>query len=222
MSASDNLNDVLFAGDEWEPLDTEHWRSVSIDVFWEIEDEDFREIRSQIVDRFREWLEWHKMHDENQVPESLGKLRPPTRNVLKALVPHYSETEDYYLDKVHVPDIAKFNKKESERWTYHARIPYWVQDNWLSKTTGNQWKVFCYIVRRCTFDPSHKHFGRCWLKYEVIRKRTGVQGVQSCAKALQQLGLIKATHVRRNYGDGVVTTNHFTVTFFAEMKKKGL
>ncbi len=149
-------------------------------------------------------------------------LRYPTLAVLKAIDPDFEIDNTRDLDKVHILDIDKFDNVESDKWSYYARIPYWVIDNWAQQMTGNQWKVFIYIVRRCTFDPKHNNFGRCWLKYDDIKTRTRVQGVQCCVKALVNINAIKVHHKRRDYGRGIVTSNQFTVPYFRQMKRLGI
>ena len=145
-----------------------------------------------------------------------------SKAVLMSIISDWNVFEDRYLDTIHVPDINYLDPDQSERWGYHTRTPWWVSDNQMSKMTGNQWKVFCYIIRRCTFDPSYQNFGTCWLGYEQIIERTGVKVPGPAIKALEELGLIEIVHDLNIYGSIMTTTNHFTVKFFHQMENSGL
>lgn len=225
MAISQDLNQNLFYDDEYEikPLDTDHWRSVGLEEVWEVEDEELVEIKDQVIQHILEWESCHR-NDPAHIVESLKNLRPSTRKVLAVFLPDFSENymEEIY-DKVHIPDLKEFKKGEKEKWGYHLRMPNWIIDNYLHRLTPSQWKVFTYIARRCTFDPSNQHFGRCWLKYEEIRRRTGVKDIQTCVRGLCEAGLIRVSHTRRSYGgSSIVTINLFTVKYFRQMKRKGL
>jgi len=218
MSLSQNLNREIFDQLEDYDLPEEYWRDVGLaeKKLPTYSDDDFDEIRKNLIDTFGNWFRTYDLNID-YISSSVKGLRKSSRTVLKSIFSDWKKLEDLYLDTIHVPDINDLDQDQIERGGYHTRFPWWVSDNQMSKMTGNQWKIFCYIVRRCTFDPNHQNFGTCWLGYEQIIERTGVKVPGPAIKALAELGLIELIQDINKYGSIMTTTNHFSVNFFYQM-----
>ena len=176
----------------------------------------------EVADQFDEWrremrealVEWSKGGDTGAVND----LHPATLHVLDKTWPEWRDwAKRQGLDNTHVT-----NTDDPEKLRWNLRIPHYILDSYLREMSGNAWKVLCYIARRTTFDPSHPHFGRCWLGYDEIKDWTGVKQPERQIKELEGLGLVKVVHVRRAGNGQIRTTNELTITWFQDFKKMGV
>ena len=207
LSVKDDLNRKL--GLE---LDAEHWTYQG--QAGEVADQ-FEEWRQEIRDALVEWSKGES--DTNEVREKVELLHGATLRFLDKTWPEWRQWAKRFVDSVHVTSA-----EDAEKLKWSLRMPYYILDSNMRDMSGNTWKVFCYISRRATFDPSSNIYGRCYLGYDEIKTWTGVKQPERCIKELEQLGLLKVENIRRVSNGEIRTTNLFTVTWFHDFKKMGV
>lgn len=222
LNVMDNLNRKLGL-DEWGDPFIFHDDETS---FWEliqdplnIDGEWLDELREEIKLKIVLWVQDQEENHNNTVREDVANLDSRTLRVLDKIWPEWKEWTGQFIDKVHVTDTENL-----ERLTWSLRMPYLIMDMYMKEMSNPAWKVFCYIARRCTFDPDRPYFGRCFLKYEEIQEWSGVLTVSKYVKELVELGLIGLIQQKkRNFSTGSVgTINLFTVNWFGEFSKLGI
>ena len=103
---------------------------------------------------------------------------------------------------------------------YYSRTPHVILDLYLERLSGSALKVFLYLNKIADFNQFSNNFGKCWATYDQINDATGVSvnHMKKYLRQLAELGLIEWQQTRKSGEDGVVTINHFKVTWYKRFK----
>lgn len=223
LSVLDDMGNKLFDRlDERNPIpDGKEWEHAGIIGYLGGGLETIEDIQGRIIKSLNEW--YNNLSDHSRAAKEIMLLRPSSRATLKAMFPDTPIFDEELKDKIHITDIQKTLNEEPGRLGFHTRIPHWFIDLKLRELRGsgaiNALKVFLYLSRRATFDPSSVNHGKCWIDYQTIARRAGIgstKGVQRGIAKLLDLGWIKLIQNKRRSNFAVVTTNCFVINFFGE------
>jgi hypothetical protein len=111
---------------------------------------------------------------------------------------------------------------EKTMLVHSVRIPQWMIDDYLSKMSGTDWKLFTYLFRKATFQEGHRNFGRCFPSKKEIHEKTGIgeTNIYRHIQKLEDLGLIECKNVPRPNKDGKIGSfNQYKILWFQRKKE---